>query len=105
MTRYGEAADALVAERYLLPADAETLKMSAAAAWSRGKRPAPTKTTVARLVLTQTKSVRQRATLDGDLPSHGTGRALGPSLGAEAFRQSCAAHQWAIADCARNASS
>ena len=34
MTRYGEAADALVAERYLLPADAETLKRSAAAAWS-----------------------------------------------------------------------
>ena len=33
VTRYGEAADALVAERYLLPADAETLKMSAAAAW------------------------------------------------------------------------
>ena len=33
MTRYGEAADALVAERYLLPADAETLKESAAAAW------------------------------------------------------------------------
>ena len=32
--RYGEAADALVAERYLLPADAETLKRSAAAAWS-----------------------------------------------------------------------
>ena len=32
--RYGEAADALVAERYLLPADAETLKESAAAAWS-----------------------------------------------------------------------
>ena len=32
--RYGEAADALVAERYLLPADAETLKNSAAAAWS-----------------------------------------------------------------------
>ena len=31
--RYGEAADALVAERYLLPADAETLKESAAAAW------------------------------------------------------------------------
>ena len=31
--RYGEAADALVAERYLLPADAETLKQSAAAAW------------------------------------------------------------------------
>ena len=34
MKRYGEAADALVAERYLLPADAETLKRSAAAAWS-----------------------------------------------------------------------
>ena len=32
--RYGEAADALVAERYLLPADAETLKNSAGAAWS-----------------------------------------------------------------------
>ena len=32
--RYGEAADALVAERYLLPADAETLKRSAAAQWS-----------------------------------------------------------------------
>ena len=32
--RYGEAADALVAERYLLPADAETLKNSATAAWS-----------------------------------------------------------------------
>ena len=32
--RYGAAADALVAERYLLPADAETLKESAAAAWS-----------------------------------------------------------------------
>ena len=32
--RYGEAADALVAGRYLLPADAETLKQSAAAAWS-----------------------------------------------------------------------
>ena len=32
--RYGEAADALVAERYLLRADAETLKRSAAAAWS-----------------------------------------------------------------------
>ena len=32
--RYAEAADALVAERYLLPADAETLKASAAAAWS-----------------------------------------------------------------------
>ena len=32
--RYGEAADALVAERYLLPADAEILKKSAAAAWS-----------------------------------------------------------------------
>ena len=32
--RYGEAADALVAERYLLPADAETLKKSADAAWS-----------------------------------------------------------------------
>ena len=31
--RYSEAADALVAERYLLPADAETLKESAAAAW------------------------------------------------------------------------
>ena len=31
--RYGEAADALVAEGYLLPADAETLKASAAAAW------------------------------------------------------------------------
>ena len=31
--RYGEAADALVAGRYLLPADAETLKESAAAAW------------------------------------------------------------------------
>ncbi|MCY4509449.1 MAG: alpha/beta hydrolase domain-containing protein, partial [Acidobacteria bacterium] len=31
--RYGEAADALVAGRYLLPADAETLKKSAAAAW------------------------------------------------------------------------
>ena len=31
--RYGEAADALAAERYLLPADAETLKASAAAAW------------------------------------------------------------------------
>ncbi|MCY4076764.1 MAG: alpha/beta hydrolase domain-containing protein [Acidobacteria bacterium] len=31
--RYGEAADALVAQRYLLPADAETLKASAAAAW------------------------------------------------------------------------
>ncbi len=30
---YGEAADALVAEGYLLPADAETLKASAAAAW------------------------------------------------------------------------
>ena len=33
VARYGEAADALVAERYLLPADAETLKASAAAAW------------------------------------------------------------------------
>ena len=33
MRRYGEAADALVAQRYLLPADAETLKASAAAAW------------------------------------------------------------------------
>ena len=32
--RYREAADALVAERYLLPAAAETLKESAAAAWS-----------------------------------------------------------------------
>ena len=32
--RYGEAADALVAERYLLPADAEMLKKSAGAAWS-----------------------------------------------------------------------
>ena len=31
--RYGEAADALAAEGYLLPADAETLKQSAAAAW------------------------------------------------------------------------
>ncbi len=31
--RYAEAADALAAERYLLPADAETLKESAAAAW------------------------------------------------------------------------
>ena len=31
--RYGEAADALAAEGYLLPADAETLKASAAAAW------------------------------------------------------------------------
>ena len=31
--RYGEAADALVAEGYLLAADAETLKASAAAAW------------------------------------------------------------------------
>ena len=33
MKRYGDAADALVAEGYLLPADAETLKASAAAAW------------------------------------------------------------------------
>ena len=33
VARYGEAADALVAEGYLLPADAETLKASAAAAW------------------------------------------------------------------------
>ncbi len=33
VARYGEAADALVAERYLLPADAETLKASAADAW------------------------------------------------------------------------
>ncbi len=31
--RYGDAADALAAARYLLPADAETLKQSAAAAW------------------------------------------------------------------------
>ena len=31
--RYAEAADALVAERYLLPAAAETLKQSAAASW------------------------------------------------------------------------
>ena len=31
--RYGDAADALVAEGYLLAADAETLKASAAAAW------------------------------------------------------------------------
>ena len=31
--RYGEAADALAAERYLLPADAEMLKKSAADAW------------------------------------------------------------------------
>ena len=31
--RYGEAADALVAERYLLPADAATLRKSAAGAW------------------------------------------------------------------------
>ena len=31
--RYGEAADALVAERYLLPADADALKRTAAAAW------------------------------------------------------------------------
>ena len=31
--RYGEAADALTAGRYLLPADAETLKKSAADAW------------------------------------------------------------------------
>ena len=37
--RYGEAADALVAERYLLPADAETLKKSAAAAWSAAMAP------------------------------------------------------------------
>ena len=33
VARYGEAADALAAEGYLLPADAETLKASAAAAW------------------------------------------------------------------------
>ena len=33
VARYGEAADALVGEGYLLPADAETLKASAAAAW------------------------------------------------------------------------
>ena len=37
--RYGEAADALVAERYLLPADAETLKTSAAAAWAAANAP------------------------------------------------------------------
>ena len=33
VARYGEAADALAAEGYLLPADAETLKASAADAW------------------------------------------------------------------------
>ena len=33
VARYGEAADALAAEGYLLPADAETLKASAAEAW------------------------------------------------------------------------
>ena len=32
--KYGEAADALVAERYLLPADGEALKASVAAAWT-----------------------------------------------------------------------
>ena len=37
--RYGEAADALVAERYLLPADGEQLKMSAAAAWNAANAP------------------------------------------------------------------
>ena len=37
--RYGEAADALVAERYLLRADAETLKISAAAAWNAANAP------------------------------------------------------------------
>ena len=39
VTRYAEAADALVAERYLLPADAETLKASAAAAWIAANAP------------------------------------------------------------------
>lgn len=39
--RYGEAADALVAERYLLPADGEQLKMSAAAAWAAAHAPPP----------------------------------------------------------------
>ena len=39
VTRYGDAVDALVAERYLLPADAETLKMSAAAAWVAANAP------------------------------------------------------------------
>ena len=37
--RYGEAADALAAERYLLPADAEALKASAAAAWAAAHAP------------------------------------------------------------------
>ena len=37
--RYGEAADALVAERYLLPADGEALKSSAAAAWAAAHAP------------------------------------------------------------------
>ena len=37
--RYGEAADALVAERYLLPADAEQLKASAPAAWRAANAP------------------------------------------------------------------
>ena len=37
--QYGAAADALVAERYLLPADAETLKASAAAAWIAANAP------------------------------------------------------------------
>ncbi len=37
--RYGEAADALVAGRYLLPADGEALKASAAAAWAAAHAP------------------------------------------------------------------
>ena len=37
--QYGEAADALVAERYLLPADGEALKASAAAAWAAAHAP------------------------------------------------------------------
>ncbi len=37
--RYGEAADALVAERYLLPADGEALKAAAAAAWDTAHAP------------------------------------------------------------------
>ena len=39
LERYGAAADALVAERYLLPADGEALKASAAAAWAAAHAP------------------------------------------------------------------
>ena len=39
MKQYGEGADALVAARYLLPADAETLKKSAAGAWDAAHAP------------------------------------------------------------------